>query len=521
MLLFLPVALAGHSQLWGESGELWDPLGRLPDFSYAGYGEGLEPPEVPVITDVRDHGAIGDGLTDDTAAFQTALDFAGTSGGGAVLVPEGVWLITDVLTFQHSGVVLRGEGAEASVLEIPVSLTDVRGAADQWSWNGGFLWVEPPSGPSSLAQVTRAQIRGDRQLSLDAPAEGWVVLRMTDEDEGSLGRHLHNDQEDAGDCSYLVPLVLDWPVWLESDGTLVQPLRTDLRLEWSPQVLALPALTGVGIEQLGLRFPDTEYAGHLDEPGYNGIFMIGGVVDSWVRGVRIENADSGVLTDQLSKRITVQDLTLEGRPGHHGLNIAHTSDGLFTRLDIVADYVHGLTLDHRSNGNVFSHVTATEDDWGLELDHHRDASFENLFTAFEAPTNFWHGGSLCAGLPSGARGTFWNLPGPLYEPYWGHIQANLVGDLAEEELLTTDNEWYEPVEDLRPRNLHTAQRAFRLGLDWEDTGLDEADGSTAASGGTGCGCAGQSSSAAWLFLLWGGWWPGRRRSGETWTANPP
>ena len=82
------------------------------------------------------------------------------------------------------------------------------------------------------------------------------------------------------------------------------------------------------IESLKIEFPDVPYAGHLDEPGYNAIFMKGGVVNSWVRDVTIENADNGVLTDTYSKWITVDGLTLEGRYGHHGLNVAHTADSL-------------------------------------------------------------------------------------------------------------------------------------------------------------------------------------------------
>ncbi len=506
LFLLATTAVAGTSQLWGDQGELWDPRGRLPDFSRAGYREGEEPPTVAPVTSVVDHGAVPDDGVDDSAAFQAAIDAAGAAGGGAVTVPAGTWRIEQVLRLSVSGVVLQGEGPDQSVLELPHSLTDLYGASDSWSWSGGLIEISPTDAPARLAGVTTEQLRGDTALTLDAPAEGWVILRLTDDDDRSLGRHLHNDQDEAGDCSYQVPLVLDWPVWLDADGALAQPLRTDVRLAWSPEVRSHPALSEVGIEGLALRFPETEYPGHLDEAGYNAIFINGGVVDSWVRDLRIDNADNGVLTDQLSKRLAVQDLTLAGRTGHHGLNVAHTSDGLFTRLDLVADYVHGLSVDHRSSGNVFSHVTATDDGWGVELDHHKDAPFENLFTAFDAPTNFWHGGSECAGPPSGARGTFWGLPGPLHEPYWGHIQVNLVGELAEEELLTADNEWYEPVEDLWPRDLHRAQRAARLGLPFEDTGLDEDTGDTGVSTDpAGCGCRGGGGTAVLLLPLvgWG------------------
>lgn len=47
--------------------------------------------------DVRACGARGDGTTDDTAAFQAALDTAYQSGGGRVLVPPGRYLIASHL----------------------------------------------------------------------------------------------------------------------------------------------------------------------------------------------------------------------------------------------------------------------------------------------------------------------------------------------------------------------------------------------------------------------------------------
>lgn len=57
---------------------------------------------------VRAFGAKGDGITDDTAAFQKAIDVRSAAGGGVLRVPPGQYLIKTHLTVQNS-VTLEGE----------------------------------------------------------------------------------------------------------------------------------------------------------------------------------------------------------------------------------------------------------------------------------------------------------------------------------------------------------------------------------------------------------------------------
>lgn len=59
------------------------------------------------VWNVHDFGAKGDGKTDDTAAFQHALDEAGRAGGGVVYAPRGVYLFKGHLVVPN-GVTLKG-----------------------------------------------------------------------------------------------------------------------------------------------------------------------------------------------------------------------------------------------------------------------------------------------------------------------------------------------------------------------------------------------------------------------------
>lgn len=71
-------------------------------------------PGTPV--NVQDYGAVGDGVADDTNAIQDAINAVGTSGGGTVYFPAGVYKITDTLFVRYSGVTLIGESEGSTTI---------------------------------------------------------------------------------------------------------------------------------------------------------------------------------------------------------------------------------------------------------------------------------------------------------------------------------------------------------------------------------------------------------------------
>jgi hypothetical protein len=71
------------------------------------------------IFDVKEFGAKGDGLADDTAAIRAALDAAKQNGGGIVSLPWGTFRLKDYLVIPER-TVLRGAGRDCTVLQWPV-----------------------------------------------------------------------------------------------------------------------------------------------------------------------------------------------------------------------------------------------------------------------------------------------------------------------------------------------------------------------------------------------------------------
>ncbi|UVL01136.1 M10 family metallopeptidase C-terminal domain-containing protein [Pseudomonas sp. B21-048] len=77
-----------------------------------------------MIFNVQNYGAKGDGITDDTAAIQSAIDAAAAAGGGQVYMPTGTYIVSggeepsDGCLMLKSNVYLYGDGMGATTVKV-------------------------------------------------------------------------------------------------------------------------------------------------------------------------------------------------------------------------------------------------------------------------------------------------------------------------------------------------------------------------------------------------------------------
>jgi hypothetical protein len=480
---------AQHSQLWGQHGDLWDPAGRLPDFSFAGYRHGeTEPPRPPVRINVRDFGAQGDGRHDDSAAFRRAIETIDT---GVIWIPPGRYLLREIIEIRKSGVVLRGAGPGESILYFPIPLQAIRpnwGATTEgrptsnYSWSGGFIWVQGDYQSRQIAAVTQPAQRGSNTITVDR-TDGldvgrMVELRLTDTDSNSLAIHLYQGQaDDTGELRGRIRASITARIEAVHNRqvTLNRPLRFDIQPEWRPALLAFePTVVEVGIEDLGFAFPDGAYEGHFTELGYNAITFLR-VAHSWARNLHIFNAESGIFVN--GRFCTIENVILDSRRapdrarrsvGHHGISFGG-DDNLLRNFEFKVPYLHDITVS-RSAGNVCAGGRAVD----LCFDHHKMAPYANLFTDIhigEGSRMYQSGGGRALGRHAAAWTTFWNIRANRPQAWppgsFGPDLMNFVAlETTQPQRLEPAGRWFEPIppEQLEPRDLHAAQLERRLRL---------------------------------------------------------
>ncbi|MCF3123765.1 hypothetical protein IPZ68_29255 [Streptomyces arenae] len=395
------------------------------------------------------------------------------------------------------------------------------GDKSSWSWAGGLIWLAPRARWDSLVAAIRDKEwpfegwTGNKRdawetLTAVRPARrgSWsvtvadasrlrkgdlVLLRLADDEGHTLLEHMAGDGAGAraytwDDKTKLTSYVpYEWPVRIAAVArdrrrvTFERPLPLDVRPEWDPRLTThVTALTGSGVEGLTLEAVQTPQSPHLLDKGHNGVtFQC--AYDCWADDVVVRHVDNGFGLVAASA-CTLRRTRVAGRGSHHpyfcreGSHDNLVEDFVIERRTTPAPagtQLHGINVEGLSSHNVWSRGRM---EMGT-FDSHRGMPFANVRTDITVDNNGRHGGDASAGPLFGARFTHWNIrvtnerAGLMridgLAPYSATVGINAVREFDQIDVpdftgdLHARLELYGTTDEVRPRNLHEAQRSLR------------------------------------------------------------
>ena len=124
-----------------------------------------------------------------------------------------------------------------------------------------------------------------------------------------------------------------------------------------------------------ISFPDSPSFGHHLEQGYNGIYFTS-AFDSWVRNLKVSNADSALLSYN-SANLTFDNIVTDGsRKAHYAIHMGNVHNAIAKNLRIFNPVRHSLTFNTQSTKCVYHNVEVFN---APVLDQHAGANHQNLF----------------------------------------------------------------------------------------------------------------------------------------------
>lgn len=444
----------------------------LPDFSYAGYGYGVEEiPSVEAEIDVADYGAIPDDGKDDSVALKAALAAAHEMDGPVrVQLQQGQYQLTEILWIEKSGVVLSGMGSGDGGTQLfmprPLNQIDDGGALkeireylvendkyerrpddnlnvlfSEYSWSAGFIWARYPGGRHAtylerydrpIKEVT--DISAGSQFAKEVTVANPGALKVGDVlqihwhnrqgPDGALVKSLYGDTDlKIGSRHWEMP---DRPLVRQATRieaingdrvTIADPLLHDIDSSLPAYFAQWDHITNVGIQDLALTFPDNPYFGHHNEAGYNGIYFTG-VYNGWIKDVRISEADAGILTDDLAN-VTISNVVTDGtHKAHYAVHIGNVHNVLVERMTVFNPTQHTFSFNTQATKSVYKDSVA----WNQPtLDQHAGANHQNLYdrlTVHVVPDQTTEDGKPMYDLYKAGGAGYWNPGHGRYNTTW-------------------------------------------------------------------------------------------------------
>ena len=190
----------------------------------------------------------------------------------------------------------------------------------------------------------------------------------------------------------------------------------DIKPEWFCSLVEWEHVEEVGIENFAFEFPMSNDFPHHLEDGYNAIYLTS-LYNGWVKNVTVKNADSGILTDDISN-VTIENIkTFGDKIAHYSVAMGEVHNVLVKNLKVENEVRHPLSFNTRSTKCVYTDCVVEKSPL---LDQHSAINEQNLFDDIklyvDGPINnslkyrlFSLGGSALWAPGHGAFSTLYNI----------------------------------------------------------------------------------------------------------------
>lgn len=395
------------SMVYGCNGERTAAADRLLPWGHTGaYGNSRPRPILSSMNVKKAFGAKGDGRTDDTAAFETALK--SIARGTALYVPAGVYKLSRKLSWL-GGIVLRGDGPSKTVLQFTRSLADINRVST--NWRSPYTWGSPGlieiigfedfSDKQKLANVKKDIKFGDNKIYITNTAGfsvNMVVRIVADDVNGDLSKALYKGSMPPPGRLRGRRRLLRYPVvvtfvgadYIKIASPFPVPVKASLKAGVFP-VNDSKMIAASGVQDLKIEMKWQAFT-YGKERGWNAIYCWN-IFNSWISNVEIVNADTGISLVN-SGFVTINDVLLRTtKPrgssvsGAYGIVQASSQANMMYNIRIDTKFVGDLAFDG-GIVNLLSNVRGVD----LSLDLRKDGGmFGTMFSDLNigAGKRFW------------------------------------------------------------------------------------------------------------------------------------
>lgn len=377
--------------------------------------------ENPIDPDRRTDWTIAgvrNGITHRTTQCGATINaYSGTAGtintaisncteGQYVNLAAGTFTISTMIDFgTKNNVTLRGQGADQTIIVFGVgAAAGCGGPASLMCVEGPYIDVDTPA-PGNVRNWTAGFAAGTDTITVAAvtnlQVNSMIILDQTNDsaDNGDVFDSCDIEFSDEGGCSpqggrgrarthYAIVTAING-----TDVTFTPPIPQAWSSGKSPQMIYESTLPrrGIGIEDMSLDGSAPS--------GYWGIITFFGAIDSWVRGVRIDDPQRAHILLYQSVHITMESNLLftgqEVQSQSYGFESFGSSAALFHN-NIVRDRTSPVSLNGPGCCHVIAHNYIDDIPWGSPTSYqpagilfHEAALYHILVEGNSTPT-MWH-----------------------------------------------------------------------------------------------------------------------------------